>query len=243
MSLTDKTALITGGGSGIGWGVAQALAGQGCRVAISGRREEKLREAAACWRGEPEISIHTVDVAVRQSVADLFSWADEQFGQLDIFVNCSGINIRDRSLHDMSADDWDRVIEINLTGAYNCLREVLPRMEQAGGGFVVQISSIAGKRAFPLGGVAYGASKFGMTDLGLLAGNEYAQAGVRVTNIYPGEVDTPILDQRPEPVSSERRAAMVHPDDIGQIVATLAALPPRAHVPELVIKPLYQPWS
>ena len=164
-------------------------------------------------------------------------------GGWNIFVNCSGINVRDRSLHDMSPDDWDRVIEINLTGAYNCLREALPRMEEAGGGLVVQISSIAGKRAFPLGGVAYGASKFGVTDLGILAGNEYAAAGVRVTNIYPGEVDTPILDQRPEPVTAQRRAAMVHPDDIGQIVATLAKLPARAHVPELVVKPLYQDWS
>jgi NADP-dependent 3-hydroxy acid dehydrogenase YdfG len=107
---------------------------------------------------------------------------------------------------------------------------------------VVNISSVAGKRALEIAGVAYCASKFALTALGTAVANEVAPDGVRITNIYPGEVNTPLLDQRPQPVSADRRAAMLQPEDIGQVVALLATLPPRAHVPELVIKPLGQNW-
>jgi NADP-dependent 3-hydroxy acid dehydrogenase YdfG len=93
-----------------------------------------------------------------------------------------------------------------------------------------------------LGGVAYNASKFAVTALGASAWSEEAEHGIRVTNIYPGEVDTPILDHRPQPVSAERRATMLRPEDIGAMVAAIAQLPPRAHVPELVIKPTVQPY-
>ena len=91
-----------------------------------------------------------------------------------------------------------------------------------------------------LGGVAYCASKFAMTALGTAVGNECAQDGVRVTNIYPGEVNTPILDNRPVPVTAERKAAMVQPEDFGELVVAIACLHPRAHVSEMVIKPTVQ---
>jgi NADP-dependent 3-hydroxy acid dehydrogenase YdfG len=93
-----------------------------------------------------------------------------------------------------------------------------------------------------LGGIAYCASKFAMTALGTAVANEDAPNGVRVTNIYPGEVNTPILENRPEPVSDERKAAMLQPEDLGSLAVTIACLPPRAHVPELVIKPTLQQY-
>jgi NADP-dependent 3-hydroxy acid dehydrogenase YdfG len=120
---------------------------------------------------------------------------------------------------------------------------VLPGMRDRRGGLIVNISSVAGKRALDIAGVAYCASKFAMTALGTAVGNEEAKHGIRVTNIYPGEVNTPLLDQRPQPVSAERRAVMLQPEDIGRVVALLATLPPHAHVPELVIKPLVQSWT
>ena len=227
----------------MGAGIALALADAGCRVAIAGRREEKLRETAARHSAEPAILYRAADVAQRESVADLVAWAEGELGTIDIFVNAAGINVPNRAMADMSPEDWDRVLGINASGAYYCLHAVLPGMRKRGDGLVVNISSVAGKRGFELGGIAYGASKHAMSALGLLAGIEEAAHGIRITNIYPGEVNTPLLDQRPEPPPAEKRARMVQPEDLGHLVVALARLPARAHVPEVVITPLYQPWA
>lgn len=242
MQLQGKTALITGGGTGIGWGIATALAGAGCRVAISGRRDEVLREAIAGWSAEPPILARAADVSDRQSVRELFAWAAEQLGEIDILVNSAGLNIRNRTMAEMEPEQWDHVLAVNATGAYNAMHAALPRMRARGAGLIVNISSIAGKRALALGGIAYCASKFAMTALGTAVGNEVAPEGVRITNVYPGEVNTPILDNRPQPVSDERKARMLQPEDVGALVLSIACLPPRAHVPELIIKPTVQEY-
>lgn len=240
MRLQNKNAVVTGGGTGIGLGIAQALAGEGCRVVIAGRREEKLQQAATSWPcAEPPL-YHRVDVADRQSVNNLFTWAQQQLGTIDILVNAAGINIAKRTMADMDPADWDKVMAINVTGAYNCMHSVLPAMRARGDGLVVNISSVAGKRALTLGGIAYCASKFAMTALGTAVGNEVAAAGVRVTNVYPGEVNTPILENRPAPVSDERKAAMVQPEDFAELIVAIACLHPRAHVPEITLKPTVQ---
>ncbi len=242
MSLTGTNAVVTGGGTGIGLGAAMALAKLGCRVAIGGRREEKLREAAATFEGEPAIECHALDVADRESVDAFFAWAGETLGDIDILVNSAGLNIPNRSMADMEPAQWDQVLAVNATGAYNCMHAVLPGMRKRGDGLIINISSVAGKRALELGGVAYCASKFAMTALGTCVNNEAARDGVRVTSIYPGEVNTPILENRPAPVSEERKAAMLQPEDVGAVVATIAMLPPRANVAELVIKPTVQEY-
>lgn len=242
MKLAGKSALITGGGTGIGLGIAQAFAAEGCRVMIAGRREAPLRQAISVSNGDPAMLYHTVDVADRQSVTQLFAAANEQLGQIDILVNSAGTNIKTRSMAAMSPEQWDQVMAINATGAYNCMFAVLPQMRQRGDGLIINVSSIAGKRALTLGGVAYCASKFAMTALGTAVGNEVAANGIRVTNIYPGEANTPILENRPEPVSDERKAAMLQPEDLGAVALTIACLPPRAHVSEIVIKPTVQEY-
>lgn len=241
MRLQGKTALVAGGGTGIGWGIARAFAAEGCRVAIAGRREEKLREATESWEGD-EMLYHAVDVADRESVNQLFAWATEQLGQIDIFVNSAGLNIKTRTMADMTPEQWDQVIAANATGAYNCMYAVLPQMRERGDGVIINISSIAGKRAAALGGIAYAASKFAMTALGTSVGNEEAPHGIRITNVYPGEVNTPILENRPAPVSDERKAKMLQAEDFGGIAVAIATLPPRAHVPEIVIKPTVQEY-
>jgi NAD(P)-dependent dehydrogenase (short-subunit alcohol dehydrogenase family) len=237
-SLSGKTALVTGGGTGIGLGTALALAREGCRVAIAGRRPEVLREAAAQWAGQPPILCQAVDVADRGSVEKLFAWAAKEIGAIDILVNAAGVNIKNRLMSNMTPPDWDRVLAINATGVYNCMYFVLPQMRERKDGLIVNISSISGKRAAALGGVAYNASKFAMSALGTSIANEEVPNGIRVTTIYPGEVDTPILEHRPQAVSAERRAKMLLPEDIADLVVAIAKLPPRAHVPELVIKPI-----
>jgi NADP-dependent 3-hydroxy acid dehydrogenase YdfG len=243
MRLKGKTAVVTGGGSGIGQAIAVALADEGIRVAIAGRREEKLREVAAKYGGPTPLLAHEVDVVDRTSVERLFQWAAEKLGAIDILVNGAGINVVHRSLADTTPEEWDRVMQINATGAYNCLRAVLPRMRERRDGLVVNISSIAGKRALRLGGVAYCASKFAMTALGTIAALEEGRNGIRVTNIYPGEVDTPILENRPTPVTPEHRQRILQPEDVAAAVVMIACLPPRAHVAELVIKPTTQDYA
>ncbi len=242
MKLQGKTALVVGGGTGIGRGIAESLAAEGCQVAIAARRLEKLQEVTDAWHGQPPMLAHPVDVVDRASVAELVNWVHEQMGPLDMLVNCAGINIPNRTMSAMRPEDWDRVLQINATGAYNCFYAVLPAMRERGEGLIVNVTSVAGKRALPLGGVAYAASKFAQSALGTAVGLEVAKDGVRVTNIYPGEVNTPLLENRPAPVSDERKAAMLQPEDLGAAVVMIAALPPRAHVAELVIKPTVQEY-
>jgi NAD(P)-dependent dehydrogenase (short-subunit alcohol dehydrogenase family) len=243
MRLAGKTALITGGATGIGQAVAMAFAEQGCLVAVAGRREDKLQSAASGWTGEPKILTHTVDVADRKSVAELFRWAQETLGHVDILVNNAGINTPKRTMADMPPETWDEVMAINATGTYNCMHAVLPLMRARKDGLIINMDSISGQRASVLGGVAYCASKFAMTALGTCVALEEGGNGIRVTSICPGEVDTPLLEGRPTRVSDEHRARILQPEDVAAAALMVACLPPRAHVHELVIKPTWQDYS
>lgn len=236
--LTGKKAVVIGGGTGIGQAIAQGLAAAGAEVVIGGRREEAL---VATAQGT-SILLRAVDVASRESTQDFFRWATEQLGQIDMLVNAAGINIKNRSMVEMQPEQWDQVMAINATGAYNCMYAVLPEMRARGEGTIMNISSIAGKRALALGGIAYSASKFAMTALGTCVANEVAPDGVRVTNVYPGEVNTPLLEQRPTPVDAAHRERILKPEHVAELVLSILALPPTVHVPEIVIKPLSQGW-
>lgn len=236
--LDGKSVVVVGGGSGMGASLARALAGQGARVAIGGRRTAALEETAA----GTDIQIRSVDVADRSNTLDFFRWATEQLGPIDILVNAAGTNIKKRSMAEMPPEDWDRLMSINATGAYNCMLAVLPDMRARNGGTIMNISSVAGKRAIALGGVGYSASKFAMTALGTCVANEVAPDGVRVINVYPGEVNTPILDNRPSPISEEHRQKILQPDQVTELLLSVLNLPEIVHVPELVIKPLSQTW-
>jgi len=242
MPLRGKTALVTGGGSGIGWGVALALAREGCRVAICGRDGQKLQQAAGRFDGQPPILTRVCDVTDRHDVEKLAAWAIEQLGRLDIAVNSAGVNVRKRKMCELDPADFDRLMAVNCTGFFNILRAVLPGMRQRRDGLIVSISSLAGKRAVPVAGPAYCASKFAASALGTAVGLEERPNGIRITNLCPGEVDTPILDERPVPVSAAERARMVHPEDIATCVVALAKLPPHVIVPELIITPTYQQY-
>lgn len=241
-ALENKVVAITGGGTGIGAGVAKALAESGCRVAIGGRRLEVLQHFAGSIESKHAIYCHALDVADDASIDAFFAAVKSEVGEPDILVNSAGINIVNRRMADMNPEDWDRVMRINATGAYRCIHQVLPAMRERGDGLVVNISSVAGKRAITLGGVVYCASKFAMTALGTAISNEVKDEGVRITNVYPGEVNTPILDNRPSPVSQEHKDSILQPEDIAAVVKTICELPPRANVPEVVVKPTKQEW-
>ena len=212
-------------------------------MAITGRTQEKLEAAAAEFDGRPAILTRPCDVADRADVDRLFAWFEEAIGPVDILVNSAGINVPNRAITELTPDDWDRMMAINATGAFNCIYAALPGMREKKSGLIVNISSIAGKRAMRLGGAGYCASKFAISAMGTTIGLEERPNGIHITNVYPGEVNTPILAQRPAPTPPEKLAQMLDPDDIAVLVVAIAKLPPRALVPELVITPLYQEYA
>lgn len=229
---------IVGGGTGMGQATARALATEGAQVVVGGRRMSALEETAA----GTNIRCHTIDVADRQDTLAFFDWATQELGHIDVMMNAAGINIKNRSMADMRPEQWDQVLAINATGAYNCMHAVLPQMRQRKDGLIINVSSVAGKRAIALGGIAYSASKFAMTSLGTCVANEVAEDGIRVVNVYPGEVNTPLLEQRPAPVSEDHKQRILQPEHVAEAMLALIRLPKEVHIPELVIKPLSQGW-
>ena len=240
--LAGKVVAVTGGGTGIGAGIAKALAEEGCKVTIGGRRIEPLNELASAIPSEHSVRAHVVDVSDDDSVTAFFKDVRDNVGEVDILVNSAGINIQKRTMAEMVPEDWHRVMEINGSGAYRCMYQVLPEMRKRRDGIVINISSVAGKRALTLGGIAYCASKFAMTALGTAVSNELRDEGVRITNVYPGEVNTPILENRPVPVTQEHKDSILQPEDLASVIVSICKLPPRANVPEIVIKPTKQEW-
>jgi len=237
----DKVVWITGAGTGIGKAVAAMFACEGATLALLGRRrgvlepvgEEALRLGA---RAEVVPLDVTERAAVQAAAARLLSLWE----RVDILVNNAGINVVNRKLSVLPPEDWDRVLQVNLTGAYNMIAAVLPPMRRQGGGLIVNISSMAGKRVSGLSGAAYAASKHGLTALNESINVEEGHHGIRATAVCPGEVDTEILDKRPVPLPPEERARLIGAGDVAAAVRFLAGLPARTTVPELLMMPTHR---
>jgi NADP-dependent 3-hydroxy acid dehydrogenase YdfG len=238
--LHGKIALVTGGGSGIGLAVARAFLQEGARVAIAGRDEKKLQDAARGLEGGERVMYHAADLTEPVHVQALVQGVTKKLGSVDILVNNAGLNIKERAFRELTPERWQLLVRGNLDSAFYCTRAVLPDMLRRRDGLIINISSTSGKRAGPLGGAAYSAAKFGMAAMGICVAAEEINSGIRVSNIFPGEVDTPILINRPTPVSDEHRARILKPEDIAAGVLFVATLPPHVSVPELVIKPTTQ---
>jgi NAD(P)-dependent dehydrogenase (short-subunit alcohol dehydrogenase family) len=159
----------------------------------------------------------------------------ERFGRVDVLVNSAGINVPKRSLRDLSLEDWHRVIDTNLNGAYYCIRAFLPAMRARRDGTIVNINSDVGKIARDLAGPAYVTSKFGMTGLTQQINAEERANGIRATSIFPRDVNTPLLDKRPQPPPADVRARMLQPADLAACVWLAATLPSHAIVDEIVL--------
>ncbi|MEM7019802.1 MAG: SDR family oxidoreductase [Pseudomonadota bacterium] len=235
--LTDKVAWVTGAGTGIGAGSAIALAEAGMKVILSGRRKEKLEEVAAACHGKATIEV--LDVANKDDVFAVANRILEQFGRIDVMVASAGINVKKRNWHNVSLEDWDSVIRIDLDGAFYCSKAVLPAMKEQGDGLIINISSWAGKHVSVVTGPAYTAAKHAMNAMNESLNMEACMHGVRACAICPGEVATPILDNRPIPVSDEDRAKMVQSEDCGEVVRFLAQLPAHVCINELTISPTW----
>ncbi len=239
-ALKDQVAWVTGAGSGIGRAAALALAGQGARVALTGRRVDALeavaREILAAG-GEAEVlPADLTDAARSQTCAQAVV---RRWGRLDVLVNNAGVNIRRRSWAELDAEGAASVLRGNLTSAMNCVLAVLPILRAGGGGLIIHTASWAGRFVGSVGGPAYTAAKHAVVALSHGINAEECVNGIRSTVLCPGEVATPILDQRPVPVTAQERAQMLQPEDLGDLIAYLARLPARVCINEVLLSPTW----
>ena len=234
---TGKKVLVTGGGSGVGQATARLFAAEGATVAIAGRDAAKLAETAKDF---PQMLVVPTDVTDPAAVAVLIKSVLAQFGQIDILVNNAGTNIKARRMRELSIENWHKLVRTNLDGAFYCIREVLPGMIERKDGIIVNVNSVSGKRPYPLAGAGYAAGKFGLHALAGCLASEELESGIRVSSIYPGEIDTPILEERPNPVSAEQRAKILKAEDVANAILFVSSLPAHVSVPELIIKPTSQ---
>ena len=239
--LDGSVALVTGGGSGIGRAAAVALAREGARVAVAGRRREPLDEVVAevGAAGGDAVAV-PLDVTDEAAVADAVAGVVSAWGRVDVLVNSAGVNVPRRDLAGLSVGDWHAVLDINLTGTFLVTHAVLPTMRAQGRGTVINVSSMAGYRASDLTGPAYNAAKAGVNSFTESVNLAERRNGIRACAICPGEVATPILEKRPQPPSAEARATMLQPEDLADTVLFVATLPQRANVELLTIYPTQQ---
>jgi len=234
----DKVVWITGAGSGIGRAVARMFAAEGAILVLIGRRADKLesvRDEACAGGGRGEVLV--LDVCRRAEVGAAAAGLLERHRRVDVLINNAGLNVRGRKLSVLTGEDWDQVIETNLTGAFNMIHAVLPAMRRQQDGLIVNVSSMAAKRVSGIAGTAYTASKHGMNGLSLSVSAEEGGNGIRCTALMPGVVNTEILEKRAVTYSAEERARMVQPEDVAQAVRFLALLPGRSTVPEMQVVP------
>lgn len=230
IELTNKTALVVGAGSGIGLAVANLFADSGARVHAAAPLGDTVERGV----GGRAVTAHSLDVTEKDAVQRTAQEIGDADG-IDALVLAAGVNVPERSLEQLTADAWDRIIAVNLSGAFYTIRAALPYL-QASGGLVILVSSVS-SRWPDISGPAYQASKAGLTQLAHAAGFEEHQNGVRFSAVMPGMVDTPFLDSRAEPPAKELRALALDAEDVAAACLFLATLPPRAYVPELVMVP------
>jgi NAD(P)-dependent dehydrogenase (short-subunit alcohol dehydrogenase family) len=234
----QKTSVITGAGSGVGQATAVALAREGWRVALVGRRAAALSETAELAGGPNErILVCPCDIGDRAAVEKMAGRVLAEFKEVEVLVNAAGTNAPKRALDVLSLDDYNAMINTNLHGPYFCVQAFLPQMRTRGSGTIVNIVSDAGKQASPKAGPAYVISKFGLAGLTQSINAEERGRGIRACAIFPGDIDTPLLEKRPEPPSPQARAKMLLAEDVAACVLLCLRLPPRAIVEELIIRP------
>jgi NAD(P)-dependent dehydrogenase (short-subunit alcohol dehydrogenase family) len=234
----NKQAVVTGAGSGVGRAVALRLAQAGWRVALLGRRVEALNETVQL-AGEAAAALVPVPCDIRDAaaVARMAERVAAEVGEISLLVNAAGTNAPRRSLAELSLFDYQDLMGTNLHGALYCVQAFLPGMRRRGAGTIINVVSDAGKAASPKAGPAYVMSKFGLAGLTQSINAEERANGIRACAIFPGDIDTPLLDKRPQPPGAEARARMLRPEDVAECVWLCVNLPPHAIVEELVVRP------
>ena len=232
-SLAGKRAIVTGGTRGIGRAIAASLIQAGVRVVLCGRDENASRQAAQELGGEPRCYGAALDVRDAGAVANFFQFSEKSLGGIDILVNNAGVGIF-RPVADLSIEEWQVIVDTNLTGVFYCCREALPRLRRSGGGAIVNISSLAGKNPFA-GGAAYNASKFGLNGFSEALMLDHRNDGIRVTYVMPGSVDTTFSPR------TGRASWKIAPEDIADAVLFALQMPTRTTVSRIEVRPSIPP--
>lgn len=236
VALRDQIALVTGGGRGIGAAIARRLAALGAAVVISGRTAEPLEaNARAIRQAGGTCEIVPCDIRCREEVEAAAGRVKSSFGKLNILVNNAGVGGQRVPLHQMPPESWEDVMNTNLRGVYYCMRAFVPLMLQAGGGHIVNISSLAGKNPIP-NGAAYAASKWGLNGLSYSAAEELRGQNIRVSVVCPGST----LSEWGHPGSKDSKK-MLLPDDIAHAVAMIVTQAPQSFISEVLLRPTQKP--
>jgi NAD(P)-dependent dehydrogenase (short-subunit alcohol dehydrogenase family) len=237
-TLEGKVAIVTGASTGIGRAIAEGLAGEGAALALVARGQDALEAAAVRARAlGARVFSFAGDVADGVFARRVVEEMAGRLGRIDILVNNAGTNTFHRNIADISTDDWRRVFETNVTGAFLFTRYAIRPMRKAGRGQVITITSGAGLAPTPPAGVAYSASKHALQSLTTSINLEERRHGIRACAIAPGETDTPNLDLRPLPPSPEALAKMLRPEDLARAVLFVASQPEHVSVELMVVNP------
>ena len=238
MRLSGQVCIITGGGSGIGRGAALTMAQEGATVVIIGRTASKLDsvEAEVTAAGGTAVS-YALDVADYDAVDQMAADVLDKFGRINVLVNNAGHGSHHRRLLNTLPEEIRSVIDSNLMGTFFCTKAVVPAMLEAKSGTIINISSLAAVTPGPFSGFAYGAAKAAVINFTEFLNADLRNTGIRASVVVPGEVATPILDNRPIPPDAAARETMVDVDETSAAILLIAALPQRSNIPELVIRP------
>ncbi len=235
-ALDGKVAVVTGGGRGIGAGIARRLAELGATTVICGRAQATL-EATARTIGIAGARCETAvcNVTQPESVEALAARMEKAFGRTDILVNNAGVGDFGRALHELPPEVWERILNTNLRGVYYMIRAFAPMMIRRGGGDIINISSIAGKNALPKG-AAYAASKWGLNGLSYSVAEELRGHNIRVTVVCPGSTQSEL-----SPHEGKDTLKMLRPNDIAHVVEMIVTQAPQSFASEIVLRPTQKP--
>jgi NAD(P)-dependent dehydrogenase (short-subunit alcohol dehydrogenase family) len=225
-----KVAIVTGGTRGIGRAIAERLLREGAKVAICGRTAASTAAAVEELKTLGDAVGAACDVTKPEEVARFFAASEAAFGPADVLVNNAGEGVF-RKVGEMSIEDWRRNIDLNLNGVFYCTREALPQFARRGGGFVINISSLAGKNAFS-GGAGYNASKFGLNGFSEALMLDHRYDNVRVSYVMPGSVDTDFSHK-----GRGGESWKIAPEDVAEVVAMLLRMPARTMVSRVEMRP------
>ena len=233
-NLDGKTAIVTGGTRGIGLAIAEGLLSKGARVLICARKQGDLDETAAALRSRfgDRVFAARADVSDYEQVVSLFDEARGYFDRLDILINNAGVGSHSH-VEEMGAEEWQATIGTNLSGVFYCCRQAVPLMKRAGGGYIINIGSLAGKNAFA-GGAAYCASKFGLIGFSEALMQEVRHDHIRVSYVMPGSVNTSFgRHEEQDPKTTWK----LSPEDVAEVVVNILEMDPRALASRVELRP------